>query len=691
MVLHVVVQWQNDQMMGDQLSRNASSYNYSFCNQILLLLKVFISLASFTYTQNAVLLIYDPQSPSFLATEKHTWMVIWLIFLLMIFYYNVLSQIIFLVVSRFCRYYTLRDRVDLGGEKRYQVDFLDHVKDDIHWFQILCIQVLLCVFSIKKRDPLVQLSITPSFCLICAKLMIGLFTVAYIFFTTKRLNFKQVLLPLLAVSVLLTISLAYLLASEYTRQGTFWTIYMFESVVISIFIYAQLLLDFRQFGQKVRIWECDYWMRIEIKKLLGVPKARHGTHLSTALSTVPELRRFSRHPEAGSHVRPEPSRRTGRFFDEDQLRGKVEAFLGRVRNDIQGDHDEEDPATLIKSPDVARLQKDSQVENDTVLKMIAEEYDHKLFLRDHTRRENMYADFFSATFFALRHKYKKKYHLLVEDQVSYYFESLFIVSIQVILCLCIIFSGELQPHYTYEFLISLCTFFTTLVLHYSCIAIIRNGMQMCKFVVFHHEEFSNPVETFMLGIFIIIGNILCEITNAAETLSQRSVIELISKFVAFKLLIQIQDYYLRSRHNFAVKQAVQDPLIIAADTAKIFGHSSKSKQVEFDEADAETLSSRAGSRRHSLLDSRSPFDSRVASVSSSATSITQKKFFSMASRDHDEGQPVPGGPGTSIKVLYYIYKLVRFAFTSIYFYFFPLFYLTLPFSRLSFTNMVRPQ
>jgi hypothetical protein len=47
--------------------------------------------------------------------------------------------------------------------------------------------------------------------------------------------------------------------------------------------------------------------------------------------------------------------------------------------------------------------------------------------------EKMYQDIFSATFYAMRKKYKKKYKLLTEDQTSYYFECMFILSIQVIL------------------------------------------------------------------------------------------------------------------------------------------------------------------------------------------------------------------------------------------------------------------
>ena len=62
-------------------------------------------------------------------------------------------------------------------------------------------------------------------------------------------------------------------------------------------------------------------------------------------------------------------------------------------------------------------------------------------------------------------------------------------------------------------------FFTNSAMHYGSVAIVRNGIQMCKFVVFHHEEFTNPVEVFMLGVLIIIANVFCSVVNAWSSMS----------------------------------------------------------------------------------------------------------------------------------------------------------------------------
>ena len=151
----------------------------------------------------------------------------------------------------------------------------------------------------------------------------------------------------------------------------------------------------------------------------------------------------------------------------------------------------------------------------------------------------MYLDFYSVTFQAMRSRYKKKFKLVLEDQVSYYFESLLLVSMQTILCLGILIEGDLTAKPQYKYMTNLCMFFTNLAMHFGCIAIIRNGIQMIRFVTFHSEEFTNPIEVFLLGVLIMLSNVLCEFTNAYSSLSYTSIVQIISKYVAFKLLIQI--------------------------------------------------------------------------------------------------------------------------------------------------------
>lgn len=173
-------------------------------------------------------------------------------------------------------------------------------------------------------------------------------------------------------------------------------------------------------------------------------------------------------------------------------------------------------------------------------------------------KATMHPDFFSATFFAMRTKYQEEYNLNKEQVADYYFESLFIISVQTLLCCLVLYYGKFSSKiiYTNKFEVILTTLFTNLVLHFSIIGTIRNGINMTQFVMYHWEEFKNPGMAFMLGILLVMSNMLCEVTNILQSLSQKDVESVISKFVTFKLLIQIQDYYMRQRARFEIKNAV---------------------------------------------------------------------------------------------------------------------------------------
>jgi len=101
---------------------------------------------------------------------------------------------------------------------------------------------------------------------------------------------------------------------------------------------------------------------------------------------------------------------------------------------------------------------------------------------------------------------------------------------------------------------------------------VRNGINMCKFVCFHPFEFEEPGWAFFFGSLVMWTNILCEFVNIINALHQHTLTEVITRFIAFKVLIAMQDFYMKSRANFKVKLAVvNDPLVIVTDERKIFG------------------------------------------------------------------------------------------------------------------------
>ena len=94
---------------------------------------------------------------------------------------------------------------------------------------------------------------------------------------------------------------------------------------------------------------------------------------------------------------------------------------------------------------------------------------------------------------------------------------------------------------------------------------------MCKFLIYHSEETNHPVAAFTLAVLVIFVNVLCEITNICYMLSLDKVEDVLTNFVAFKVLIEAQDFYAWQRGNFKIRQAVvPNPLIIIEDKARIY-------------------------------------------------------------------------------------------------------------------------
>lgn len=103
---------------------------------------------------------------------------------------------------------------------------------------------------------------------------------------------------------------------------------------------------------------------------------------------------------------------------------------------------------------------------------------------------------------------------------------------------------------------------------------------MCKYATFHRDEFQNPEAAFVLGVLIIIVNILIELNNLLNSLVQTTIKGVLSQFVAYNVLILIQDFYMKARKSFPVKAAVAEPILIVGDLKKVFGKKEEKKNEE---------------------------------------------------------------------------------------------------------------
>jgi hypothetical protein len=191
-----------------------------------------------------------------------------------------------------------------------------------------------------------------------------------------------------------------------------------------------------------------------------------------------------------------------------------------------------------------------QSDNEHHLDAIKLNYHDIYFKRDKIKYESLFTDFYCAAFQAQRKKYKKKFKISTEDQVSYYFEGLFLLGLQFILCSSLLTSGEIPVKILPGWDVHVAAFFAMCLLHLPCTCLVRNGMQMCKLVTYHSDEFTNPTAMFIYSFLVMLVHALCEVTNAISLLHQPNITEVIARFVCFKIMIQINDYYLRQRSNF---------------------------------------------------------------------------------------------------------------------------------------------
>ena len=144
---------EEDKDEDNTLTKQFKTYNFSFVNQIILLSKMMINFISITYAQNNILKTYDSASDVYdnYQRKQHMDVSVWVLYQVNIFYINIFSQVVFMIVSRVIRFRTTREVLGLGGKKRYEIDWLDFVKEDMHWFSIPCIQLILMLFALHYR------------------------------------------------------------------------------------------------------------------------------------------------------------------------------------------------------------------------------------------------------------------------------------------------------------------------------------------------------------------------------------------------------------------------------------------------------------------------------------------------------------------------------------------------------------
>jgi hypothetical protein len=95
---------------------------------------------------------------------------------------------------------------------------------------------------------------------------------------------------------------------------------------------------------------------------------------------------------------------------------------------------------MAKMMNLSKKKEKAENEKKASELFIVDENDQSIHPNDIRYEDKMHLDFFSATFYSFRTHIKTEYRLLTSELSQYYFESVFIMMVQLLLCLAYLYT-----------------------------------------------------------------------------------------------------------------------------------------------------------------------------------------------------------------------------------------------------------
>ena len=73
----------------------------------------------------------------------HTLLICWVFTQVIIFYSNFISQLLFILITRLCRIYSFKEKLNVAGNMRKNMDYLEFFSNDICWFTFQLTQLIV--------------------------------------------------------------------------------------------------------------------------------------------------------------------------------------------------------------------------------------------------------------------------------------------------------------------------------------------------------------------------------------------------------------------------------------------------------------------------------------------------------------------------------------------------------------------
>lgn len=127
----------------------------AFKIKILEVLQFILYFFAIMYNQSKIVPYYQGEK----SQKAVDWMHVWLLYECFIFYFYIIAIWVFVMFTRVFDFNTLRDRANIAGDIRHNMDFLDYCRNDSFWFCVNIVQFLLqyVAFKFDKTATLLNL------------------------------------------------------------------------------------------------------------------------------------------------------------------------------------------------------------------------------------------------------------------------------------------------------------------------------------------------------------------------------------------------------------------------------------------------------------------------------------------------------------------------------------------------------
>jgi len=173
-------------------------------------------------------------------------------------------------------------------------------------------------------------------------------------------------------------------------------------------------------------------------------------------------------------------------------------------------------------------------------------------------------DFYAISFLSFKKDIEIEFKVSRKLQGRNFYACLWIFLVQMsligLIFKTVVLDQEKFLIYTPNVEVYIARFLASLLLHMELIEDVKQGLTMLHYMNNHPDQFSNTVIPFWIALMQSTGGFIAELTNLFMLSTRVSVEYCITFFVAFHVLVAVDNIYAESLSDFPLKEAVEHPL-----------------------------------------------------------------------------------------------------------------------------------